>query len=43
MEAFDFFYCSITYKEVSEGISDMHCRSDEYLVEEMFKTIIQIN
>lgn len=34
-EAMDYFYRSFTYKEVSEGISDMHCRSDEYLVEEL--------
>lgn len=40
-EAFDFFYCSITYKEVSEGISDMHCRSDEYLVEELWEEYVQ--
>lgn len=34
-EALDFFYRSLTYKDVSEGISDMHCRSDEYLAEEL--------
>ena len=35
--ALDFFYTSEVYKEVSEGISDMHCRSDEYLVEELLQ------
>ncbi len=34
-EALDFFYASITYKDMSEGISDMHCMSDEYLAEEL--------
>ena len=34
-EAMDLFYKSLTYKEMSEGISDMHCRSDEYLAEEL--------
>ncbi len=34
-DAMDFFYRSLTYKEISEGISDMHCRSDEYLAEEL--------
>lgn len=34
-EALDFFYSSETYKEIIEGISDMHCRSDEYLAEEL--------
>ena len=33
--ALDFFYNSKLYKEISEGVSDMHCRSDEYLVEEL--------
>lgn len=40
-KALDFFYCSIIYKEVSQGISDMHCRSDEYLVEELWDEYIQ--
>ena len=26
---------SRTYKEMANGISDMHCRSDIYLVEEL--------
>lgn len=34
-EALDFFYHSELYLLVSEGISDMHCRSDEYLAEEL--------
>jgi hypothetical protein len=34
-EAFDDFYKSILYVEVSTGISDMHCRSDGYLAEEL--------
>lgn len=34
-ESLDFFYHSELYMLVSEGISDMHCRSDEYLAEEL--------
>lgn len=34
-EALDIFYRSALYTLVSEGISDMHCRSDEYLIEEL--------
>lgn len=34
-QALDFFYHSIIYKDMSEGVSDMHCRSDEYLVQEL--------
>jgi len=34
-EAMDIFYKSETYQLMREGISDMHCRSDEYLAEEL--------
>lgn len=33
--ALDIFYRSELYKLMSEGVSDMHCMSDEYLVEEL--------
>ena len=34
-ESLDFFYHSFTYELMSKGISDMHCRSDFYLVEDL--------
>lgn len=34
-EALDFFYRSELYTLVSKGISDMHCRSDQYLADEL--------
>ena len=34
-QALDIFYRSQLYVLMSEGISDMHCMSDEYLVEEL--------
>jgi len=34
-QALDIFYKSYTYQEMRIGISDMHCRSDEYLAEEI--------
>lgn len=34
-QALEFFYSSDMYREVSQGISDMHCRSDKYLAEEL--------
>jgi len=34
-EAFDVFYKSLLYTEIRDGISDMHCRSDGYLAEEL--------
>lgn len=35
LEALDLFYRSKTYQLMREGISDMHARSDAYLVEEL--------
>ena len=34
-ESFDVFYRSNLYMEIINGISDMHCRSDGYLAEEL--------
>lgn len=34
-DALNFFYHSNVYRLMSEGISDMHCRSDLYLVEDL--------
>ncbi|MDR1322164.1 MAG: DUF3791 domain-containing protein [Gracilibacteraceae bacterium] len=34
-QAFDTFYKSVLYTEIVGGISDMHCRSDGYLAEEL--------
>ena len=34
-DALQFFYDSDTYKLVSEGVADLHCRSDEYLADEL--------
>ena len=31
-DALDFFYSSMVYQLMKDGISDMHCMSDEYLV-----------
>lgn len=33
--ALDFFYHSELYPLMREGVSDMHCMSDEYLVQEL--------
>ena len=34
-QALDFFYHSQTYQELREGIADLHCRSDLYIVDEL--------
>jgi len=39
LQAMDKFYKSYTYQEMREGISDMHCRSDAYLVEEIMREV----
>ena len=36
-EALERFYQSLTHYEMEHGISDMHCRSDGYLAEEMLR------
>ena len=34
-QAMDIFYRSEVYRLIREGVSDMHCMSREYLVEEL--------
>lgn len=34
-QALDFFYHSSLYQLMRDGISDMHCMSDDYLAEEL--------
>lgn len=34
-EALEFFYHSETYQELRDGIADLHCRSDQYIVDEL--------
>lgn len=34
-EALRFFYHSTVYHLINEGVSDMHCMSDEYLADEL--------
>lgn len=39
-EALGVFYDSKTFELISEGVADMHCMSDEYLVDEL---IMELN
>lgn len=34
-DALSFFYHSGIYRLIREGVSDLHCMSDEYLAEEL--------
>ena len=36
-EALSFFYLSDTYQLMRDGVSDMHCMSDQYLVENLLE------
>ena len=36
-EALDLFYKSQVYAEMHEGLSDMHCRSNLYLAEDLMQ------
>ena len=36
-EALDVFYTSRTYEFMREGVSDMHCMSIDYLVDELLE------
>lgn len=40
-DALDFFYHSMTYDLMSHGISDMHCMSDLYLVDELDRELVE--
>lgn len=34
-DALDFFYASMLYQLMKDGVSDMHCMSDDYLVDDL--------
>ena len=36
-EALDLFYKSKIYREMRDGVSDMHCRSEKYLAEDLMQ------
>ena len=36
-EAADIYYASETANLIEEGVADLHCRSDKYLAEEVWK------
>ena len=39
VDAMDYFYNSHTFQLISEGIADLHCRSDRSLAEEVEREI----
>ena len=40
-DAMDFFYRSELYVLISEGVSDLHCMSDQYLADELAEEYMQ--
>lgn len=42
-DALSFFYRSTLYRLISEGVSDLHCMSDEYLADELISEYTEKN
>ena len=38
-EAADIYYNSVTSQLIEEGVADLHCRSDRYLAEEIWREV----
>ncbi|MBO4370871.1 MAG: DUF3791 domain-containing protein [Paludibacteraceae bacterium] len=36
-KATDIYYCSQTAAMIEDGVADLHCRSDKYLAEEVWR------
>ena len=36
-EAMDFFYSSPLFDLIDQGVADLHCRSDQYLADEIIR------
>lgn len=43
VEATDIYYSSETANLIEEGVSDLHCRSDKYLAEEVWNEFREKN
>lgn len=43
IEATDIYYNSETSNLIEEGVSDLHCRSDKYLAEEVWNEYVEKN
>lgn len=41
-DVLDLFYHSEVYQLMSQGIADMHCMSDDYLVEELHRECVAV-
>ena len=42
-DALSFFYHSTLYRLINEGVSDLHCMSDEYLTEDLISEYKETN
>lgn len=40
-KAMDVFYNSVTAQMIQDGVADLHCRSDHYLAEEIYREYIE--
>lgn len=41
-QALDFFYYSKEYQLLREGVADLHCMSDDYIVEDLRDEYLQL-
>ena len=40
-KAMDVFYHSATAQMIQDGVADLHCRSDHYLAEEIYREFVE--
>ena len=40
-KALDIFYKSATAQLIQDGVADLHCRSDNYLAEEIYREYVE--
>lgn len=40
-KAMDMFYKSETFTLIEDGVADLHCRSDKYLAEEVWREMTE--
>lgn len=43
VDAADVFYQSTTSQLIQDGIADLHCRSDQYLANEIYQEYLETN
>ena len=42
-KALDVFYHSVTAQMIQDGVADLHCRSDHYLADEIYREYSEVS